>query len=128
MTRINYNTMSSVSSSKKLVDAIVKVVRNNNKLIFYNANNEEVPKKIIKLDMLKSVELFTTYEGCSQVVQSYRARFYYIGEDETNSEHIDFTCGSVRHAYNPVKGSYETITHNWEKETVEVIKEMNRLL
>lgn len=120
--------MASVNSSKKLANAIVKVVRNNNKLIFYNAANEDIPKKVVNLDMLKSVEFFTTYQGYSQAVESYRARFYYIGEDDTKSDYIDFSCGSSSVKYSLLTKSYEPIRHNWEKETVEVIKEMNRLL
>lgn len=44
--------MSSVNSSKKLVNTIVKVVRNNNKLMFYNESfmDIDVPKRVIYLD------------------------------------------------------------------------------
>lgn len=74
----------SINSSKKIVDTIVKVVRNNNKLMLYGALlvDTNIPKKIICLDKLKSIDLFTMYLGSTTNIDKYRTRFNYINEDE----------------------------------------------
>lgn len=103
----------SLKVAKELRGAIVKVNKVNNKILFYEANNLLVPKKIILTQNLKSINVINCTMGISRDVDTrYITDFYY--HNDTKVDRLDWY-----YAY------YE---HNWEKETAELINKTIELV
>ena len=103
----------SLQVAKELKGAIVKVNKVNNKLLFYEANNLLVPKKIVLTQNLKSIDVINCAMGNSRDIDTrYITAFYY--HNDTKSDRLEWY-----YAY------YE---HNWEKETAELINKTIELV
>lgn len=103
----------SLKVAKELRGAIVKVNKVSNKILFYEANNLLVPKKIILTQNLKSIDV-TNYpmSNSRSIDASYITEFYY--HNDTKVDRLEWF-----YAY------YE---HNWEKETTKLIKKTIELV
>lgn len=103
----------SLKVAKELRGAIVKVNKVNNKILFYEANNLLVPKKIVLTQNLKSIDVIDCAMGNFRDIDArYITDFYY---------HNDTKVGRLEWYY----AYYE---HNWEKETVELINKTIELV
>lgn len=103
----------SLQIAKELRGAIVKVNRVNNKILFYEANNLSVPKKIVLTQNLKSIDIINYPMSNSRSIDaSYITDFYY--HNNTKVDRLEWY-----YAY------YE---HNWEKETLKLINKTIELI
>lgn len=118
--------MSDINIAKKMARAIVSVVKQNNRLVFYNAESSTVPAKIISLEGLKTVDI--TFNPNLAINRNYEAKFRYDLIDNKQSTHVTFPCEASVAKYNPVTKQYDNIKHSWEKETVEIIQNMTKLI
>jgi hypothetical protein len=100
--------MSQLQSRKKVFNAITNVIRKKNNLIFYSANNSEIPYRIITLNNLKSVIIMDWEQD-----NRYITCFKYKNENSTD-ERIEWKYGF-----------YED---NWKDETHILINKMTELL
>jgi hypothetical protein len=103
----------SLQRVKEVYNAIVQVKRVNNKLLFYEASNLIVPKRVILTQNLKSIDVI----NCPRVIGStiaakYLTEFYY--HNDTKVDKLDWP--------------YETYEHKWEQETVELINKTIKLI
>jgi hypothetical protein len=96
--------------AKYATHAITKVMRVNNTLQFISAKNLDIPKRVILLQNLKSIDV---YNG----VGEYTLLFNYLSQNEqkgdTERVNLIYTCSDG---------------HNWEEEAKKVINETMRLL
>lgn len=106
--------------------AIVNVVKQNNKLVFYNAESSTIPAKIINLEGLKTVDIVPNPDFRAH--RYYEAKFRYDLNDHKNFTHITFPCEGSTSKYNLNTKQYITVRHSWEAETVEIIQNMTKLL
>jgi hypothetical protein len=118
--------MSDINIAKKMAHAIVSVVKQNNKLVFYNAESNTIPAKIINLDGLKTVDI--KFNPDFVIHRNYEAKFRYDLNDHTKFTHVMFPCEGSTAKYNPVTKQYDTVRHSWEAETVEIIQNMTKLI
>lgn len=103
----------SLQTAKELKNAIIKVNRVNNKILFYEVNNLLVPKKIILTSNLKSIDVINCAMNSSRTIDArYITDFHY--HNDTKVDRLEWY-----YAY------YE---HNWEKETAELIKKTIELV
>jgi len=103
----------SLKTAKELKSAIVKVQRVSNKILFYEANNLSVPKKIILTQNLKSIDVTNFPMNNSRMIDaSYITEFYY--HNDTKVDRLEWF--------------YAWYEHNWEKETTELIKKTIELV
>lgn len=91
---------------KKDLEVIVKVVKKNNKLLFYAADNLNVPKKIISTRNLKSISVYET-----PVTKDNDVSGYYITNFEYHNDNIK----------EQIQWRYAIGKYNWENETSELI-------
>jgi hypothetical protein len=117
--------MSDVTKAKQMARAIVNVVKQNNKLYFYNTESSTIPKKIICLDGLKAVEVTKDF---SYYYKAYDVIFTYYLDNSDNNIYIRFPCEGPGYIRNSATKSYHTITCNWEKETEEIIENIVKLV
>ena len=103
----------SLKVAKELRNAIVKVNKVTNKILFYEANNLLVPTKIILTQNLKSIDV-TNYpmSNSRSIDASYITDFYY--HNDTKVDRLEWF--------------YAYYDHNWEKETAELIKQTIELV
>jgi hypothetical protein len=118
--------MSDINIAKKMARAIVSVMKQNNKLVFYNAESSTIPAKIINLEGLKTVDIVPNPDF--RVHRYYEAKFRYDLNDHKNFTHIIFPCEGSTSEYNLNTKQYITVRHSWEAETVEIIQNMTKLL
>lgn len=118
--------MSDINIAKKMARAIVSVVKQNNKLVFYNAESSTIPAKIINLDGLKTVDIRSNPD--LRILRYYEAKFRYDLNDHKNYTHVMFPCEWSTAKYNPTTKQYDAIKHSWEAETVEIIQNMTKLI
>jgi hypothetical protein len=118
--------MSDINIAKKMARAIVSVVKQNNKLVFYNAESSTVPSKIINLEGLKTVDIVPNPD--LRILRYYEAKFRYDLIDHKQSTHVSFPCEGSVAKYNPTTKRYDAIKHSWEAETVEIIQNMTKLI
>ena len=103
----------SLKVAKELKNAIVKVNRVNNKILFYEANNLLVPKKIILTSNLKSIDVINCPMNSSRTIDArYITDFYY--HNDTKVDRLEWY--------------YSYYEHNWEKETAELINKTIELV
>jgi hypothetical protein len=103
----------SLKTAKELRGAIVKINKVSNKILFYEANNLLVPKKIVLTQNLKSIDVTNFPMNNSRDIDArYITEFYY--HNDTKVDRLDWY-----YAY------YE---HNWEKETTELINKTIELV
>ncbi len=102
----------SVQCVKKTLEAIVKVSKLNNKLLFYSAENVNLPKKVISTKNLKSISIF------NEPVTRMNDTGYYI----TNFEYQN------HNTIEQVGWMYAVGVHNWESETAELINKTIKLV
>lgn len=95
----------SLQSVKENLEVIVKVSKVNDKLLFYSANNLNVPMKAISTKNLKSIVVYT----------DPITRFTDTGYYTTNFE---YQTNNVREQ---VRWMYAFDIYNWESETAELI-------
>jgi hypothetical protein len=118
--------MSDINIAKKMARAIVSVVKQNNKLVFYNAESNTIPAKIINLEGLKTVDIVPNPD--LRIHRCYEANFKYDLIDHKNSTHVTFPCEGSTAKYNHTSKQYDAIKHSWEAETVEIIQNMTKLI
>lgn len=118
--------MSDINIAKKMARAIVRVVKQNNKLVFYNAENSTIPAKIISLEGLKTVDI--RFNPDFAIQRNYEAKFRYDLIDHKQFTHVTFPCEWSIAKYNPVTKQYDNIMYSWEKETVKIIQDMTKLI
>lgn len=118
--------MSDINIAKKVVRAITSVVKHNNKLVFYNAESSTIPAKIVSLEGLKTVDILPNPNLA--ILRCYEAKFRYDLNDHTQFTHVMFPCEGSTAKYNPATKQYDTVRHSWEKETVEIIQNMTKLI
>ncbi len=103
----------SLQTAKELINAIIKVNKVGNKILFYEINNLSVPKKIILTDNLKSIDIINCAMSNSRDSYArYITDFYY--HNDTKVDRLDWY--------------YAYYGHNWEKETAELINKTIKLV
>ncbi len=101
----------SVQRIKETLEVIVKVSKVNKKLLFYSAENVNLPKKVLSTANLKSISVF------NEQVRPMSQSGYYI----TNFEYQN------HNTIEQVRWIYAFDGHNWESETVELINKTIKL-
>ncbi len=102
----------SVQRVKETFEVIIKVSKLNKNLLLYSAENVNLPKKVISTTNLKSISVF------NEPVTRMNDTGYYI----TNFEYQN------HNTIEQVRWMYAVGTHNWEKETAELIKKTIELV
>ena len=97
---------------KQLKNAIFLVNRVNNKLLFYQASNLLVPKRVILTQNLKSINVINFPLVPGMVEARYTTEFYY--HNDTKVDSLDW-C-------------YAALNQNWEKETIQLINKTIELV
>lgn len=95
-----------LESCKYTIGAIVKVSRAKNKLLFYSANNINVPNKVIFIDNIKSIQVFK-----NTTIKSYTTHFNYY--NDTDSATLQWYYGINE--------------YTWEDETIKLINNTIKL-
>jgi len=102
----------SLQTAKELKNAIVKVQKARNKLLFYEASNLLVPTRIILTQNLKSINVINFTKCYGEYESEYLTQFYYHNDTKVES----------------LFWKYEALDHNWEKETTELINKTIQLV
>lgn len=103
----------SLKVAKELINAIVKVNKVNNKILFYEANNLLVPKKIVLTQNLKSINVI----NCAMSNSSDSYARYITDFNYHNDTKVD-----------RLYWYYAYYGHNWEKETLGLINKTIKLV
>ena len=99
--------------AKYAANAITKVIRMNNTLQFISAMNPDIPKRVILLQNLKSIDV---YNGVGEYTLLFNYMKVSSGEEQkgdTDRVNLTYIGGDG---------------HNWEEEAKKVINETMRLI
>jgi hypothetical protein len=102
----------SLQRVKEVYNAIVQVKRVNNKILFYEASNLIVPKRVILTQNLKSIDVINCPRVRGTFDAKYLTEFYY--HNDTKVDKLDWP--------------YEAYEYKWEQETVELINKTIELI
>jgi hypothetical protein len=101
----------SVQHIKETLQAIVKVSTINKKILFYSADNLNIPRKVISTKNLKAINLFNV-----SVTPASPSGYYITNFEYKNDDRIE-----------QVIWKYAYDIHNWESETIELINKTIKL-
>jgi hypothetical protein len=120
--------MAHVTKAKQMAQAIVNVVKQNNRLYFYTAQSSTIPKTVVCLDNLAAVEVTKDNPYGNVYNKSYDVKFKYSLDNPNNNIRIHFPCQGTGYVWNSVTKRYDIVECNWEKETEEIIENVTKLV